>query len=90
VIKLPKDLVFVLFCIGRLYILYQRFAAMGRQWHNDVLKSFTRFQDPVPVYPAMPDVLNIIKQNKPVGCLYQLKVADVRIEIGLHDGYLHG
>jgi hypothetical protein len=53
------------------------------------LKAGTGFQDPVPVYPAMSYVLHIIKQNKPVGSMDQLKIANVRIKIRLHDGYLH-
>jgi hypothetical protein len=89
VFNLPEYFVFILIPIGRLNILYQRFPCMRRQGHNDVLNACAGFQYPVPVYPSMSYVLHVIKQNKPVNSVDQLKIANVRIKIRLHDGHLH-
>jgi hypothetical protein len=90
VLNLPQYSFFILISFCRLYFFYQRASGMCSQWHDNELTSFARLQYSVPVYPSMPDILYIIEQNKPVGSLYQLKIADIGVKIRLHDGDLHG
>jgi hypothetical protein len=42
-------------------------------------------QNTVTVDPAMLDIVNIVANNKQIGSIYELLVADVREKVWLHD-----
>jgi hypothetical protein len=56
---------------------------------NDVLPTGTGVQNPVPVDPSVSDILRGIEYNPTVGSVDEVKVTQVREEVGLHDPKSH-
>jgi hypothetical protein len=46
-------------------------------------------QNPIAINPTMPDILNVVKDNPFIGVIDQIKIAQIRKKIGLHNAELH-
>src|SRR5262245_11948744 len=58
------------------------------QWSSNI-GGFPVDQDPIAINPSTFDVIHIVVYDESIGGMDQLPVADVRKEIGLHDGKFH-
>jgi len=59
-------------------------------WNRNVLPLLARMENPVPVHPTFPNILNRVKDDPFVRVIDEIKISKMRQEVGLHNPKFHG